>query len=101
MLGVKLSVDHVGQEVLNTHYIRAFELSYLKLHPSLVRNIQQIRSTRWRCALWWELCAYPDPDHSAWCGAGGVVDTYRSLGVNGGQGYLFGRPKSLVGDGSS
>ena len=102
LLGVKLSVDHVGQEVLNTHYIRAFELSYLKLHPSLVRNIQQnplnqmaVRSLVGSCVhTQTRIIALGVEQEEEWL-------TLQSLGVNGGQGYLFGRPKSLVGDGSS
>lgn len=100
LLGVRLSVDHVGQEVLNTHYIKAFELSYLKLHPSLVRQIQQnplnqmaVRSLVGSCVnTKTQVIALGVETEEEW-------KALRSLGINGGQGYLFGRPKSLLGVG--
>jgi RNase E specificity factor CsrD len=39
--GVRLLVDQVGLYVLNTQYIRVFEIDYLKLHASIVKNIDQ------------------------------------------------------------
>lgn len=38
-VGVRLLVDHVGLYVLNTQYIREYEIDYLKLHNSIVKNI--------------------------------------------------------------
>ncbi|ART80796.1 EAL domain-containing protein [Oceanisphaera avium] len=38
-LGCQLAVDHAGQDVVSTQYVKDYELDYLKLHPSLVRDI--------------------------------------------------------------
>lgn len=38
-LGCGLAVDHAGQDVVSTQYIKDYQLNYLKLHPSLVRDI--------------------------------------------------------------
>ena len=100
LLGVRLSADHVGQEVLNTHYIKVFDLSYLKLHPSLVRHIEHnplnqmaVRSLVGSCVnTRTQVIALGVETEEEW-------KALRSLGVNGGQGYLFGRPKSLLGVG--
>ncbi|WP_108649164.1 EAL domain-containing protein [Dongshaea marina] len=40
-LGCKLCVDHAGQDVVSTQYIKEFSIDYLKLHTSLVRNIEE------------------------------------------------------------
>lgn len=39
--GARLLVDQVGLYVLNTRYIRDYEIDYLKLHASIVKNIDQ------------------------------------------------------------
>jgi RNase E specificity factor CsrD len=39
--GVRLLVDQVGLYVHNTRYIREYEIDYLKLHVSIVKNIDQ------------------------------------------------------------
>jgi RNase E specificity factor CsrD len=38
-LGVRLSVDHVGQQVVSTQYIKECHFSQIKLHRSIVRQI--------------------------------------------------------------
>lgn len=38
-LGCCLAVDHAGQDVVSTQYVQDYQLNYLKLHPSLVRDI--------------------------------------------------------------
>ena len=38
MLGCLLAIDHAGQDVVSTQYIKEFEINFLKLHPSLVRE---------------------------------------------------------------
>ncbi|WP_111978329.1 EAL domain-containing protein [Algibacillus agarilyticus] len=40
-LGVRLLVDHVGQYVINSSYIKQHPIAYIKLHSSLIRNIEQ------------------------------------------------------------
>ena len=54
MLGCQLAIDHAGQDVVSTQYIKEVRIHFLKLHPSLVREIHPCaRSARWRCAAWW------------------------------------------------
>ena len=43
-VGCKIAVDNVGKSVVNTQYILDFNIDYLKLHPSLIREID-LRST--------------------------------------------------------
>lgn len=38
-VGIRLLIDHVGLYVLDTSYIRHYSVDYLKLHVSVVRNI--------------------------------------------------------------
>ena len=38
-LGCQLAVDHAGQDVVSIQYVQDYQLDYLKLHPSLVRDI--------------------------------------------------------------
>ncbi|QIR13357.1 RNase E specificity factor CsrD [Shewanella aestuarii] len=40
-MGAKLSVDHVGKQVVGTHYIQSFEFDYVKLDRSIVRQVHQ------------------------------------------------------------
>lgn len=43
-IGCKIAVDNVGKTVVNTQYILDFNIDYLKLHASLIRDIH-IRKT--------------------------------------------------------
>lgn len=43
-IGCKIAVDNVGKSVVNTAYILDFNIDYLKLHASLIRDIH-IRKT--------------------------------------------------------
>lgn len=38
-MGARLCVDHVGQQVVGTYYIRECHFDYIKLHRSIVRHI--------------------------------------------------------------
>jgi RNase E specificity factor CsrD len=38
-IGCKIAIDNVGKTVVNTQYILDFNIDYLKLHPSLVRDL--------------------------------------------------------------
>lgn len=56
-LSVQILIDQVGQYVTSSNYIKQLPIGYLKLHPSIVRNIHQrsenqlfIRSLQGTCA---------------------------------------------------
>lgn len=56
-LSVHILIDQVGQYVTSSNYIKQLPIQYLKLHPSIVRNIHQrsenqlfIRSLQGTCA---------------------------------------------------
>ncbi|ABE56628.1 diguanylate cyclase/phosphodiesterase [Shewanella denitrificans OS217] len=38
-MGAKLCVDHVGQQVVGTHYIQECDFDFVKLHKSIIRKI--------------------------------------------------------------
>ncbi|WP_087016739.1 RNase E specificity factor CsrD [Thaumasiovibrio subtropicus] len=90
-LGSGLVVDHAGRSIVSMHYIKELEPKYLKLHRSLVKDIDQrpenqlfIRSMLGSCA-----------DTSTKIVAVGVESKkewqkLRTLGVEMGQGRLFG-----------
>jgi RNase E specificity factor CsrD len=90
LLGCRLSVDHAGQDVVSTHYIKEFELSFLKIHPSLVRDIQHrplnqmaVRSLVGGCAnSQTQVIAVGVESEMEW-------KVLQSLGVVGGQGHWF------------
>ena len=97
LLGCRLSVDHAGQDVVSTHYIREFELSFLKIHPSLVRDIQHrplnqiaVRSLVGGCANGpTQVVAVGIESEAEW-------QVLQALGVVGGQGYWFDEHKGMV-----
>ena len=97
LLGCQLSVDHAGQDVVSTHYIREFELSFLKIHPSLVRDIQHrplnqmaVRSLVGGCANG------PTQVIAVGVESEGEWRMLESLGVVGGQGFWFDGATGLV-----
>lgn len=90
LLGCRLSVDHAGQDVVSIHYIKEFELSFLKIHPSLVRDIQHrplnqmaVRSLVGGCAnSQTQVIAVGVESEAEW-------RVLQSLGVVAGQGHWF------------
>lgn len=87
LLGCQLAVDHAGQDVVSTHYIKEFELSYLKIHPSLVRDIASrplnqmaVRSLVGGCLGQTQVIAVGIQNEQEW-------QVLQSLGVSGGQGF--------------
>ncbi len=95
-LGCRLAVDHAGQDVVSTQYIKEFNIDLLKLHPSLVRDIQSrqvnqlaIRSLLGGCG-----------DTNAKVVAVGVEKQeewlfLQQLGIYAGQGHFFASPQKL------
>lgn len=97
MLGCKLAVDHAGQDVISMQYIKECEIDVLKLHPSLVREIEQrqvnqiaIRSLMGACAdSQVQVIAVGVENAAEW-------DYLKRLGVHAGQGYFFSPPKEVL-----
>ena len=96
MLGCHLAIDHAGQDVVSTQYIKEFEISFLRLHPSLVREIQSrqvnqmaVRSLVGGCAnTQARVIAVGVESQEEW-------KMLRHLGVYGGQGPWFSEPERL------
>ncbi|MFO6423226.1 EAL domain-containing protein [Motilimonas sp. KMU-193] len=96
-MGCKLAVDHAGQNVVNTQYIKDCDIDILKLHPSLVREIdsQQMNQVAIRSLMGGysdsevELIAVGVENAAEW-------DYLKRIGVNAGQGYYFAPPKQVI-----
>lgn len=97
MLGCQLAIDHAGQDVVSTQYIKEFEINYLKLHPSLVREIHRrqvnqmaVRSLVGGCAnTQTRVIAVGVESGDEW-------KMLRHLGVHAGQGPWFAEPQQLA-----
>ncbi|HDX8366352.1 RNase E specificity factor CsrD [Aeromonas dhakensis] len=97
MLGCQLAIDHAGQDVVSTQYIKEFEINFLKLHPSLVREIHTrqvnqmaVRSLVGGCAnTRTRVIAVGVESGDEW-------KMLRHLGVHAGQGPWFAEPQRLV-----
>ena len=95
-IGCKIAVDNVGKSVVNTQYILDFNIDYLKLHASLIRDIH-LRSTN-KVAIQ-SLMASCLNSHAQVIAVG--IETEQEwkcllrLGVCGGQGNLFSIPKQM------
>lgn len=97
MLGCQLAIDHAGQDVVSTQYIKEFEINFLKLHPSLVREIHlrqvnqmAVRSLVGGCAnTQTRVIAVGVETGDEW-------KMLRHLGVHAGQGPWFAEPRQLV-----
>ena len=97
MLGCQLAIDHAGQDVVSTQYIKEFEINFLKIHPSLVREIHRrqvnqmaVRSLVGGCAnTQTRVIAVGVESGDEW-------KMLRHLGVHAGQGPWFAEPERLV-----
>lgn len=96
-LGCLLAIDHAGQDVVSTQYIKEFEINFLKLHPSLVREIHArqvnqmaVRSLVGGCAnTRTRVLAVGVESSDEW-------KMLRHLGVHAGQGPWFAPPRQLI-----
>lgn len=101
-MGARLCVDHVGQQVVGTYYIRECHFDLIKLHRSIVRHIHLrpenqlfIRSLiggLYRTEV--QVCAEGIEVFEEW-------QTLQILGVGAAQGMYFSEPveaKSVMGD---
>ncbi|WP_319782489.1 EAL domain-containing protein [Oceanisphaera sp. IT1-181] len=96
-LGCQLAVDHAGQDVVSTQYISDYHLDYLKLHPSLVHDINTKPLNQMAVSSLIGNCAGSNTKVIAM-----GVETkaewqcLSQLGVYGGQGYFFAYPESAT-----
>ncbi|MCL1078873.1 RNase E specificity factor CsrD [Parashewanella spongiae] len=89
-MGASLSVDSVGQQVVGSQYLKELGVHYIKLHPSIVRQIhlrpenqlfvRSLIGSLYRTDV--QLCAQGVETFEEW-------QTLKILGVSGGQGTLF------------
>lgn len=89
-MGVRLSVDGVGYSVEHTSYLEEFSISWLKLHPSLIRQIHRRPESQLVVTSLIEGSSH----QSLQVVAEGVEsqeewDTLQNLGIRTGQGRYF------------
>ena len=89
-LGCKLVVDQAGRTIVSTHYIKDIRADYIKLHRSLVREINLRQENQLFVRSMLGACA----DSDVKVIAVGVENAnewqvLKQLGINGGQGRYF------------
>lgn len=97
LLGVQLLADKVGQYVVSAQYLKQLPIRYVKLHRSIVMNIEQkpenqvfVQSMKILCEpLKVKIYALGVEDQNEW-------RTLTKLGVQGGQGHYFTEPIAQV-----
>ena len=97
LLGVQLLADKVGQYVVSAHYLKQLPIRYVKLHRSIVMNIDQkpenqvfVQSMKILCEpLKVKMYALGVEDQNEW-------RVLTKLGVQGGQGHFFTEPIAQV-----
>lgn len=95
-LGCRLAIDHVGQAITSTEYLSQLKPDILKLHSSLIREIDSEREHRVFIQSLVSLCeelgtlVLAEGVESA-----GEWQALAELGLNGGQGYLIARPQKV------
>ncbi|QOL26737.1 EAL domain-containing protein [Thalassotalea sp. LPB0316] len=97
LLGVQLLADKVGQYVVSAQYLKQLPIRYVKLHRSIVMNIEQkpenqvfVQSMKILCEpLKVKMFALGVEDQNEW-------RTLTKLGVQGGQGHYFTEPIAQV-----
>ncbi|WP_136487619.1 RNase E specificity factor CsrD [Vibrio sp. H11] len=96
-MGCELVVGQAGRTIVATHYIKDLKIKYLKLHRSLIKNIDQrhenqlfVRSMIGVCSgTETKVIAVGVESESEW-------QMLLSLGVDGGQGRLFAEEQDLI-----
>jgi RNase E specificity factor CsrD len=94
--GCSICVDHVGQHLGSSEYIQFLPIQYLKLHNSIVRNINHVPENQQFVDGIVDIVQ----DQEIQILAEGVEtqqewDWLRAAGIVAGQGYLFCEPKSI------
>ncbi|NMH65206.1 RNase E specificity factor CsrD [Shewanella salipaludis] len=97
-MGVTLCVDHVGQQVVGTYYIKEYHFDLVKLHRSIVRRIHVRQENQlfirsligglYRADV--QICAEGVELFEEW-------QTLRILGVSAAQGLYFREPEETLG----
>lgn len=95
-IGCKIAIDNVGKSVISTEYILDFNIDYLKLHASLIRDIH-IRKTNQVAVQ--SLMASCLNSHAKVIAVGIENDLewdcLLQLGIYAGQGTLFSTPQVM------
>lgn len=94
--GIGIAVDRAGHSVVSTQYIADIKPNYVKLHPSLVRDIHLREVNRLAISSLLasvnnsaKIIAVGVENHDEW-------EVLLRLGVSGGQGHYFHRPEGLL-----
>ncbi|CAM3980429.1 RNase E specificity factor CsrD [Vibrio neonatus] len=96
-LGCKVIVNQAGRTIISSHYIKDSTIDYLKLHRSLVRNIERRSENQLYIRSLIGACANTDTKVIA---VG--VETKRewqqlvNLGIDGGQGRFFAEESDFI-----
>jgi len=95
--GIKLLADKVGQYVVSAHYLKECPISYIKLHRSVVLDIDKKSENQ---MIVQSLKAMIEPYHIDIYALGvESIDEWRMLirlGIDGGQGHYFTEPVAQV-----
>lgn len=89
-LGVRVAVTQAGLTLVSTSWIKALNVELLKLHPSLVRNIEKRTENQLLVQSLVEACAgTPTQVYATGARSRGEWQTLTKRGVAGGQGDFF------------
>lgn len=90
--GIRIAIDRAGQSVLNTQYINDLQPAYIKLHPSLVRELYRRQVNR--LAISSLLASAEGKAKVVAVGVETAQDwrVLQRLGVSAGQGVWFASP---------
>ncbi|EAA0700560.1 RNase E specificity factor CsrD [Salmonella enterica subsp. enterica serovar Nottingham] len=89
-LGVRVAVTQAGLTLVSTSWIKALNVELLKLHPSLVRNIEKRTENQLLVQSLVEACAgTPTQVYATGVRSRGEWQTLTKRGVAGGQGDFF------------
>ncbi|KSB87039.1 hypothetical protein LFZ31_05260 [Salmonella enterica subsp. enterica serovar Newport str. S09097] len=88
--GVRVAVTQAGLTLVSTSWIKALNVELLKLHPSLVRNIEKRTENQLLVQSLVEACAgTPTQVYETGVRSRGEWQTLTKRGVAGGQGDFF------------
>ncbi|EHQ8348717.1 RNase E specificity factor CsrD [Salmonella enterica] len=95
-LGVRVAVTQAGLTLVSTSWIKALNVELLKLHPSLVRNIEKRTENQLLVQSLVEACAgTPTQVYATGVRSRGEWQTLIKRGVAGGQGDFFASSQPL------
>ncbi|TEW56745.1 EAL domain-containing protein [Psychromonas sp. RZ22] len=95
-IGCKIAIDNVGKSVVNTEYILDFNIDYLKLHASLIRDIHMRKTNQVAIQSLMASCLN---SHAKVIAVGIETDLewdcLLQLGIYAGQGSIFSTPQQM------